>query len=194
MRPAVFLDRDGVLNVYLPGEYVRTPDELELLPSAAPAVRTLNDLGLPAYVISNQQGVAKGLMTGNDLARVDAALHERLAAGGARVERSYYCPHHKDYGCDCRKPLPGLLLRAAAENGIDLPASFFVGDTETDAKAARAAGVGAFVLVLSGKIRDAAAADDLALFPVPPDHVAADLAGAAAWIAERVSGRSRRTP
>lgn len=184
LRPAVFLDRDGVLNAYLPEDYVKTPDELRLLPGAGGAVARLNALGLPVYVISNQQGVAKGLMSSDDLARVDVALHEGVRAAGGHIERSYYCTHHKDDACACRKPLPGLLRRAAEENGLDLSASFFVGDTPSDAKAARAAGVRSFVLVLSGQTKSAEAASDPALFPTPPDHVAADLPAAVLWIAE----------
>lgn len=190
-RPAVFLDRDGVLNVYLPGDYVKSPEELTLLPGAAAAVRALNTLGLPLFVISNQQGVAKGLMSPDDLRRVDDALHAALAAAGGRIERSYYCPHAAAESCACRKPKAGLLLQAAQENGIDLARSFFVGDTETDAQAARAAGVGHFVLVLTGKHAAGEAARDPRLFPHPPDFVAPDLAAAAAWIAARQRERER---
>nr|CAA9236290.1 hypothetical protein AVDCRST_MAG63-1207 [uncultured Armatimonadetes bacterium] len=186
-RSAVFLDRDGVLNVYLPGDYVKRPDELRLIPGAARGVRALNEAGLPAFVISNQQGVAKGLMTGDDLVRVDAALHDALGRLGARVERSYYCPHAAADACACRKPKAGLILQAAEEHDLDLAGSFFVGDTETDQEAARAAGVGTFVLVLTGKHPHAAASDDRALFATPPDHVSPDLAAAAAWIAARVA-------
>jgi histidinol-phosphate phosphatase family protein len=182
-RPGVFLDRDGVLNVYLPGDYVKSPGELRLLPGAAAAVRRLNDAGLPNFVISNQQGVAKGVMSQDDLDAVDAALHDALRSeAGAWIVRSYYCPHASSAGCDCRKPQAGLILRAAAEYGIDLAASCFVGDTETDAQAARAAGVGRFVLVLTGKHTAPAVAEDASRFPVPPDHVAADLDEAARWL------------
>ena len=174
-RRAVFLDRDGVLNVYLPGDYVKTPEELILLPGVAEAIRLLNAAYLPVYIISNQQGVAKGLMTPADLDAVDAALHERLAAENAFITRSYYCPHPSSAGCDCRKPRPGLILRAAADHNLDLAASVFIGDTETDAQSARAAGVGHFILVLTGKHPDAAIAADPNAFPVPPDYVAPDL-------------------
>jgi len=184
--PAVFLDRDGVLNVYLPGDYVRSPDDLTLLPGAAPGVRALNELGFPLFVISNQQGVAKGLMTPGELTLVDNTLHERLRAEGALIEKSYYCPHHSRDNCDCRKPKPGLLLRAAEENGIDLSRSYFIGDTETDGMAAGAAGVGAFILVLTGKYTDSR---DIVIegFPVLPNYFADDLPDAVNWIKERES-------
>jgi D-glycero-D-manno-heptose 1,7-bisphosphate phosphatase len=186
-RPAVFLDRDGVLNVYLPGAYVRTPDELQLLPGAADAVRRFNEAGFPVFVISNQQGVAKGLMSAEDLSSVDTRLHDSVRAAGGQIKRSYYCPHASAEACDCRKPKAGLLLRAAAENDLDLAASVFIGDTETDAAAARTAGVGTFILVLTGKHLDAAVADDAVSFPLPPDFVASDLSTAADWFIPRNS-------
>ncbi|GAB4468507.1 MAG: D-glycero-beta-D-manno-heptose 1,7-bisphosphate 7-phosphatase [Armatimonadaceae bacterium] len=182
-RPAVFLDRDGVLNRYLPGDYVTTPAELELIPGAAEAVRRLNDTGYPVFVISNQQGVAKGLMTPADLAAVDEKLHREIAAAGGTITKSYYCPHRAGE-CSCRKPLPGLLLRAAEEHHLDLSRSVFIGDTESDAAAARAAGVGRFFLVLSGKHPDAEIAKNPTLFPTPPNGVYANLAKAVQGIVE----------
>ncbi|MBC8143846.1 MAG: HAD family hydrolase [Armatimonadetes bacterium] len=181
--PAVFLDRDGVLNVYLPGDYVKTVAELALLPGAGASVAELNALGFPVFVISNQQGVAKGLMTQANLDAVDAALHAGVSEAGGTITKSYYCVHHGQDGCDCRKPAGGMIRAAAREFDLDLAASVFVGDTETDALAARDAGVGAFVLVLSGKFagRPEVAAD-LAIFPRPPDFVCADLREAVDWI------------
>ena len=185
-RPAVFLDRDGVLNEYLPGDYVKSPVELRLLPGAGLAVAHLNALGLSVIVVSNQQGVAKGVMSQADLDAVDAALHAGVADAGGTITQSYYCVHHKNRACDCRKPSDGMIRAAAAAHGLDLPGSVFVGDTDTDAGAARLAGVGAFVLVLSGKFAGRPeAAKDPRLFPVPPDFVCADLPEAAAWIARR---------
>lgn len=187
--PAVFLDRDGVLNRYLPGDYVKTPNELDLLPGAGEAVARLNTLGYPVYVISNQQGVAKGLMSDADLRAVDAKLRAGVTAAGGAILESYYCTDHKNTGSTRRKPEPGMILQAADEHDLDLPRSVFVGDTETDAQAARAAGVGTFVLVLSGKFagRPEVATDPLR-FPVPPDHVCADLSEAITWIEARRTG------
>jgi D-glycero-D-manno-heptose 1,7-bisphosphate phosphatase len=179
-KSAIFLDRDGVLNVYLPGDYVKSPGDLHLLPGVAQAVRSFNNAHLPVFIISNQQGVAKGLMSESDLHKVDEALKRNLAeSAGAYVEQSYYCPHASTVGCDCRKPQAGMILRAAREHNIDIASSVFVGDTETDARAARAAGIGAFVLVLTGKHREFTA------FPEPVDHVAANLLEAAEWILSR---------
>jgi len=182
-RPAVFLDRDGVLNVLRRADYVKTPDELVLLPGAAQAVHRLNALGLPVFVISNQQGVAKSLMTAADLDAVDAALRTTLdqEAPGAHLDGAYYCPHGAGDACACRKPQPGLIEQAAREHELDLARSFFVGDAPTDAQAARAAGVGHFVLVLTGALTGET--EPAAHLSIPPAYVAADLAGAVAFIA-----------
>ncbi|MES2462385.1 MAG: HAD-IIIA family hydrolase [Armatimonadota bacterium] len=180
IKSAVFLDRDGVLNVYMPGDYVKSLSDLQVLPGAAEAVRSFNHAQLMVFIISNQQGVAKGLMSEKDLHKIDDALRRNLAeSAGGYVDQSYYCPHAADAACECRKPQAGMILQAAREHKIDLATSVFIGDTETDAQAARAAGVGAFVLVLTGKHRDAAA------FPEPVDHVAPDLAEAAQWVLSR---------
>jgi D-glycero-D-manno-heptose 1,7-bisphosphate phosphatase len=186
----VFLDRDGVLNVLSRGDYVKSADELALLPGVGEAVRTLNALNLPVFVISNQQGVAKGLMSQDDLGQVDAALRAALAESGAHLDGSYYCPHGAAEACACRKPQAGLLLQAARDHDLDLARSFFVGDAETDAGAALSAGVGRFVLVLSGKFApeastgaSAGAAYPADAFPIAPHFVAPDLPAAVRWIA-----------
>lgn len=181
LNTAVFLDRDGVLNVYLPEDYVKNPSELELLPGVGEAVAQFNAVGLPVFIISNQQGVAKGIMTEEDLTAIDCTLHERLNLVGATIERSYYCTAHASEDSEDRKPRPGMLLKAAREYNIDLGSSVFIGDTETDAQAARSAGVGSFILVLTGKHRDATVAQNQKRFPIPPDYVAQDLADAAEW-------------
>jgi len=178
-KPAVFLDRDGVLNRYLPGDYVKSVEELEVLPGVGEAIARLNAAGFVVYLISNQQGVAKGIMSEADLHAVDAALHAEIAAAGGRIEKSYYCTHSSQAQCDCRKPQPGLIRTAAEENNLDLAHSYFIGDTETDALAAHAAGVGAFFLVLTGKHLVASVGADKALFPNAPDYIARDMPSAA---------------
>ena len=170
MNRAVFLDRDGVLNVYLPGDYAKTPDELLLLPGVGAIVQKLRAAGYLTILISNQQGVAKGLMTLADLAAVTAKLRAEVP-----LDALYYCPHLKSEDCACRKPKPGMLLQAAQEHAIDLSASVFIGDTPTDAQAALAAGV-PFVLVLSGQTKDATG------FSPTPNAVAQTLSEAVEWV------------
>lgn len=136
-----FLDRDGTINVKAPeGAYVATPELVELLPGAADAIRRLNEADRLVVVVTNQRGVARGLMTESDVELVNARLNELLAEHGAHVDASYVCPHAAD-SCDCRKPLPGLLLEAATDHGIDLARAVMVGDAASDIAAGRAAGV-----------------------------------------------------
>lgn len=153
-RTAVFLDRDGTLNVEV--EYLRTPDELRLTSGAAAAVRKLNDRGFITCVISNQSGIARGLLTEADLIPIHAKLREELLRAGATLDRIYYCPHHPTAGnapytieCDCRKPKPGMLQQGAREFNIDLRRAFVVGDSVVDMQAGNAVGA-TTILVQTG--------------------------------------------
>ena len=175
-RRAVFLDRDGVLNRKAPeGDYVKNPGELELLPGAGGAVARLRAAGLAVVVVSNQRGVARGLMDARDLAAVTEALVTRLESAGGAPDAFYYCTHDEHEGCPCRKPRPGLLLRAASEQDLELGASWMVGDRETDVLAGRAAGCRT-VLVGGNPGRGLALEDSSA------DVLAADLRDAASRI------------
>jgi D,D-heptose 1,7-bisphosphate phosphatase len=179
-RRAVFLDRDGVLNLDM--DHVRSPDQLRLLPGAAEAVRRINASEYLVVVVTNQPAIAKGFISECDLDRIHAKLETLLGEEGAYLDRIYYCPHHPDKGfagerpeykviCDCRKPAPGMLVRAAVELNIDLGGSFMVGDRTTDLVAGRAAGCKTILLGRDGAPRDE---DDAC----PPDFICADLAEA----------------
>jgi D-glycero-D-manno-heptose 1,7-bisphosphate phosphatase len=154
-RPAVFLDRDGVL-VRDPDLLVRA-EQIEVLPGAAPAVRRLREAGLPVVVVSNQPVVARGLLTEADVCALEAEVERRLRAAGADIDAFYYCPHHPNAtvplyrdACQCRKPRPGMLLRAARDLDLDVHASAMVGDRPSDVAAGRRAGCRTVVLVESG--------------------------------------------
>lgn len=154
-RAAVFLDRDGTLIE--DADYLVRPEQVRLIPGAAAAVRRLNERGIPVVVVTNQSAIARGMATEADLARVHEWLTATLAAAGARLDGIYYCPHHPDFGaapyrraCACRKPLPGLLLQAADELGLDLAASAMIGDSLRDLEAGVAAGCGSLLLVRTG--------------------------------------------
>lgn len=147
---AIFLDRDGVINIDT--DLIKTPDELELYPYAAEAVRRINDSGYLAIVITNQSVVARNLCTESDLRLIHNKVDTILGAENAKIDALYYCPHHPHGGfpgenpaykieCHCRKPKPGMLLDAARDFNIDLSQSWFVGDTERDIVAGKAAGV-----------------------------------------------------
>lgn len=141
MRRAVFLDRDGVVNRKAPeGDYVKTRAELELLPGVGGAVRRLNLSGWFVVLVTNQRGVARGMMTAQDLDEIHRDLAESLEKDGAHIDFISSCVHDTTDGCDCRKPRPGMLLTAAREHDLDLDTSWMVGDRPSDIAAGRTAG------------------------------------------------------
>ncbi|MBI2192463.1 MAG: HAD family hydrolase [Planctomycetes bacterium] len=142
---AVFLDRDG--TVIRDVGYLSAPEDVHLLPYAARGILRMRELGYRVVLVTNQSGIARGYFTEDDFKRVEARMEEELAARGAGLDAVYYCPHLPGGAvaayaieCECRKPKPGLILRAARELGIDLGASVMVGDTEADIQAGRRAG------------------------------------------------------
>ena len=140
-RRAVFLDRDGVINKKAPSsDYVKTWDEFSFLPGVATAIRSLNEEGFLVIVVSNQRGVAKGLVTKGHLRDIHARMVGELSRAGARIEGVFYCPHDLEDACKCRKPQPGLLIHAARAHDIDLRMSWMVGDQESDIEAGTRAG------------------------------------------------------
>ena len=146
---AVFLDRDGTINKYV--GFLRKPEDLELLPGAAEAIKKINESGYLAIVVTNQPVIARGEVTVEQLDEIHNKLETLLGQEGAYLDAIYYCPHHPDKGfpgeipelkidCDCRKPKPGMLLKAAEDFNIDLSQSWMVGDDERDMEAGKAAG------------------------------------------------------
>jgi len=158
MQRAVFLDRDGTINVEK--DYLYRADEFEFIAGAEEAIRLLNAAGYLVVVVSNQSGVARGYYTEEDVETLHRHADSLLAAAGARVDAWLYCPHHPNgrgsyaLSCRCRKPLPGMLLEAARRYAIDLQASVMIGDKMVDVQAGKAAGCRA-VLVRTGYGRQA---------------------------------------
>jgi D,D-heptose 1,7-bisphosphate phosphatase len=177
---AIFFDRDGTLIV--DRHYLGRPEGVELRPGAADALREAAELGFDAVVVSNQSGVARGYF---DEAAVQA-VNRRMIDLLGRAPRAVYCCFHHPQGlrpeyaidCDCRKPKPGLLLRAERELGVSLRDSFLIGDSLRDVGAAKAAGVKA-VLLLDGESSEYVKAFGV---PAEVDHAAPDLAAAMAWV------------
>jgi D-glycero-D-manno-heptose 1,7-bisphosphate phosphatase len=183
MTPAVFLDRDGTLIEE--SGYLDRLERLTLFPFTVDAVRLLNRTGWPVIVISNQSGIGRGLVRESFVGEAHAHLADRLAAGGARIDAFFYCPHHPEATlpayrarCDCRKPAPGMLLAAAGQLDVDLSRSVVVGDRWEDVGAARAVGARA-VLVRTGYggVAEVNARPDLRA-----DWIADNLVAAVAWI------------
>lgn len=153
-KKAVFLDRDGTINIDT--GYIDTPERFEFIPGSLTAIRRLKQAGFLIVVITNQAGIAKGIIRQENVAVLNEAFIEMLKAAGARCDGYYFCPHHPEgviekyrQTCSCRKPEPGLILRAVASFGIDLRQSFMVGDKLSDLLAARHAGIRS-LLVMTG--------------------------------------------
>lgn len=183
MRRAVFLDRDGTLIEE--SGYLDRLERLVFFPYSVDAVRQLNRAGLAAIVVSNQAGIARGIVEEPFVGEAHRAIAGRMASGGARIDAYYYCPHHPEAvleayrrQCDCRKPRPGLLEQAAAEWDLDLTRSFVVGDRWHDLEAGQAVGARG-VLVRTGHGRREEAAP---LHAVAPAAIADNLIAAVSWI------------
>jgi D-glycero-D-manno-heptose 1,7-bisphosphate phosphatase len=181
MKRAVFLDRDGTINHDT--DYLAAPEEVELVPGAGRAVARLNAAGFAVVVVTNQSGLARGYFGEADLAAVHRELDRRLAAHDARVDAYYHCPHLPQgvveglaVECDCRKPAPGLVLRAASEMGLELAGSYLVGDRPGDIGCGLAAGL-VCIRVQTGPDREE--------WEAPAQHTAPDLAAAVEWILAR---------
>ena len=181
---AVFLDRDG--TVIEEKGYITVPEMISPLPGATEAIVSLRSKGWRIFIVTNQSQVAKGLITEDELQRINQRMVMMLGAGGALLDGIYYCPHNPDgtkpdyaIECGCRKPRSGLLEQAAGEHGLDLSRCIMVGDSLRDIQAGKAAGTSATVLVLTGHGAEASEEEHGA------DHVAADLRAAAEWIAAR---------
>ena len=184
LRHAVFMDRDGTLNVEV--DHLSSPEQLQLIDGTAEAVRQLNRAGVLAVCVTNQPVLARGDVTWPDLNRIHATLDQQLGAGHAYLDRLYVCPHHPDRGfpgevaelkvaCDCRKPETGMIDRAVRELGIARQLSWMIGDTTADIAAGARAGLRT-VLVRTGH----AGLDDK--HPAVPDYVMPNLAAAVRWI------------
>jgi D-glycero-D-manno-heptose 1,7-bisphosphate phosphatase len=179
----VFLDRDGTLLEE--ANYVSELERLVFFPFSVDAVRLLNRADFAVVVVTNQAGIARGIVEETFVGRAHAFITERLAEGGARIDGYYYCPHHpmgivEAYrrACDCRKPQPGMLKKAAEDLGLDLTSSFVVGDKLHDLEAGQAVGARG-VLVRTGYGRKAEALQDRR---VQPAAIVDNLMGAVSWI------------
>jgi len=139
--PAILLDRDGVLNLRPPrGEYVRDLTDFVWEPGALSALQMLREANYRIIVVSNQAGIARGEITEEALGRIHERMRSEAELSGGRIDAIYYCPHHWNDGCECRKPRPGMLFRAQRDYHLDLTKTLFVGDDERDSQAAKAAG------------------------------------------------------
>ena len=179
MNKAVFLDRDGTIVEDV--GYLNNPQQLKFIPGSIEAIKKLNEKGYKVVVITNQSGIARGLISEDMLQTIDKTLHKWILNGGAHLDGVYYCPHHPEHGvypyrqvCECRKPHPGLIKRAHRELDIDLTQSFMIGDKDSDIEAGKRAGTKT-VFVNSGQGNEKNLSQN-------PDHKSANLLEAVDWI------------
>ncbi|KPJ69609.1 hypothetical protein AMJ44_03125 [candidate division WOR-1 bacterium DG_54_3] len=181
MNKAVFLDRDGTIVEDV--GYMNTPEQIKFIPGAIEAIKMLNEGGYKVVIISNQAGVARGLITEDMLQTIDKTLHKWILHGGAHLDGIYYCPHHPEHGvypykqvCECRKPHPGLIKRAHRDLNINLSQSYMIGDKASDVQAGKNAGTKT-VFVTSGRGKE-----EKEKLKIKPDHVADNLLEAVKWV------------
>ena len=181
-RPAAFLDRDG--TIIAERNYITDPDDVLVLDGAAAGLRALRDAGYLLVVVTNQSGIARGLVTPAQYEAVNGRMVELLRTDGIELDGVYYCPHHPDYTgpCPCRKPATGLHEQAARELGIDLTRSVYIGDKRSDVEPAESLG-GTGILVRTGHGSAQASALPAGV------AVAEDLAAAAALVEDLLNGR-----
>jgi D,D-heptose 1,7-bisphosphate phosphatase len=191
---AVFLDRDGTINEEV--GYLDRIEKLKIFPNAYQAIRSINESGMKAVVVSNQAGVARGFFTEEFVVSINDLMQSDLNMQGAKIDKFYYCPHHPKEGkgiylrnCDCRKPEPGMLLQAAAELNIDLARSYLIGDRFLDVETAKKAGAKG-ILVKTGYGESLLQDDgpDTATPDNKPDFIATDILDAVEWILKDKQG------
>ena len=146
----IFLDRDGVINHNPPNRgYVRKWGEFTFIPNAREAIRELSENGYRIIVITNQSGIGRGLYSEEDVVDIHSKMVSEISKAGGTIDAVYYCPHHPDAGCECRKPKPGMLARAACEHNVELSSACLIGDWITDIEVGQRVGATTF-LVLTG--------------------------------------------
>jgi D-glycero-D-manno-heptose 1,7-bisphosphate phosphatase len=172
---AVFLDRDGTIARDV--NYCSRVEDFQMLPTVPEAIKILNESDFKVVLITNQSGIARGYFTEQTLLLIHREMENELAKSGARIDAIYYCPHHPDDRCDCRKPKTGLFLQAAGKFDIDLSSSFVIGDTQMDISAGKVLG-SKTVLVTTGPQKGSGITNS-------PDYTAGNLLEAVEWVIQQ---------
>ncbi|AEH45179.1 histidinol-phosphate phosphatase family protein [Thermodesulfatator indicus DSM 15286] len=174
-QPVVFLDRDGTINEEV--NYLRNPKDFRLLPGVPEAIRLFKKAGFAVLVITNQSGLARGYFSPDTLQAIHQKMLKELSTRGATIDGIYFCPHHPEENCECRKPKPGLIKKASQELKLDLSRAYVIGDRDTDILLAKNIGAKS-VLVLTG-YGEQELLQTLPKLGIKPDLIAKDLLEAA---------------
>jgi len=152
LNRAIFLDRDGVINLDRP-DYVKSVSELKIIDGVFDAIKKLNDANFMVIIISNQSAINRGKTTRKNVEEINELILRKCKENSCKIDAIYFCPHRPDENCDCRKPKPGLILKAISEHKIDLNSSWLIGDKETDILAGRATGCKTIRIATNGSLR-----------------------------------------
>ncbi|MGD8991991.1 MAG: D-glycero-beta-D-manno-heptose 1,7-bisphosphate 7-phosphatase [Desulfobacterales bacterium] len=182
LKKVVFLDRDGTINQDS-ADYIKNWSEFIFLPRSIEAMRDLTDAGFTIFVITNQSAISRKLISAAELKQIHTKLMAAVMSGGGKISDIFFCPHMPEAGCDCRKPLPGLIIQAQKKYQIDLAGSVMVGDSAKDIVCAHNAGCGHSILLKTGNYQEAES--KLADAGLHAGHVSADLYDAADWLKKR---------
>ncbi|RLF36497.1 MAG: D-glycero-beta-D-manno-heptose-1,7-bisphosphate 7-phosphatase [Thermoplasmata archaeon] len=173
---AVFIDRDGTINVNV--EYLDNPDDFQMYPGVAEGIKVLRDNGFKVIVVTNQSGIARGYFTEKILEGIHQKMRKELMKKGADVDGIYYCPHHPNDNCDCRKPNTGLIEKAVEDLDIDLQRSYMIGDRMLDVEAGYRMGLKTVLIPENWeKVRD-----EMKMSPVKPDYICDSFYKGVKWI------------
>jgi histidinol-phosphate phosphatase family protein len=186
---AVFLDRDGTLN--FDAGYVTSPEQLVLFPGVPEAIARLNHLGAMVLLVTNQSAIGRGMMTIEGLESIHERLAELIRPYGARIDGIFFCPHHPQDGCECRKPKAGLIDQAVNRFALDLSQCYLVGDKRSDLETAHTASVPGVLVMTSSYSADVVRARDAGQVPI--DYVADSFVDAVDWIERQITTRSKGT-
>ena len=176
MEKVVFLDRDGVISKDSP-DHIKSWEEFHFLPKAKDAVKLLTDNGFNVIIITNQSVIARGMTSVEELEQMHSNTVKEIEKKGGRIVDIYYCPHHPDDGCNCRKPAPGMLLQAIKDHDIDPKKSFMVGDRMMDVKVGKKVGTRSIIIPSKLGLKEMKEEKN-----VKPDYIAKDLYDASEWI------------
>lgn len=182
---AVFLDRDGTVNVEI--DFLTSPNQIQIIPRSDAAIRELNNLGVKVFIVTNQSGIARGFLTEETLMEIHRELSSKLLRAKAHIDAYYYCPHlpgandaRYNIDCECRKPRPGMLMRAAREHNIDLRQSFTIGDRCRDVEMGKTVGTSTAMVATGYGAREK---NDCI---VQPDFFASDLYEAVQFVKKTI--------
>ena len=175
MEKVVFLDRDGVISQDSP-DHIKSWDEFHFLPNVKDAIRLLTENGFHIIVITNQSVIARGMTSLEELEGMHSNMKKEVEESGGKIDYIYYCPHHPDDGCSCRKPQPGMLNKAIENHDVDPSCSFMVGDRMMDVEVGKK--VGCKTIIIPSEL----GLKEMQNNSVKPDFVAKDLMDASRWI------------